>query len=159
MSVLTASAATLSRPPKSYVPNPAARVRHAMVTLPKTHGMGTPLEVIRALFEDDHVHMALIVANRRLITTIERSDLGEPLPGWTPAEWVGTVVERTVSPDRSLDEVTAELKQAGRRRLAVVDDSVGLLGLLCLKHDDSGYCTDEGVRQRAAERSSVTVSR
>jgi predicted transcriptional regulator len=123
-----------------------------MVTFPKTHGMGAPLEDIRSVFEDDHVHMALIVADGRLITTIERSDLIEPFPGSTPADQVGTLIERTISPDRPLDEVTAALKRSRRRRLAVVDDSGGLLGLLCLKRDDIGYCSDEGVRQRAANR-------
>jgi hypothetical protein len=38
-----------------------------------------------------------------------------------------------------------------RRRLAVVDHTGRLLGLLCLKHDGRGYCTDEGIRARATE--------
>jgi CBS domain-containing protein len=156
MSILAASAVTHPRPPKNYVPNPAARVRGAMVTLPKTHERGTPLEDIQVLFEDDHVHMALIVSDGRLITTIERADLVDTLPTSTPAECAGTLVGRTVSPDRSLDEVTAVLQETGVRRLAVVDDSGGLLGLLCLKRDGSGYCSDEGVRERAAERVAST---
>jgi predicted transcriptional regulator len=127
------------------------RVRDAMVTIPKTHGIGTPLADIRSLFEDDHIHMALIVGDGRLITTIERSDLAEPLPEWTPAYQVGTLVGRTINPDRPLKEITAVLKRSGRRRLAVTDGSGGLLGLLCLKRDRTGYCTDDGARQRAAQ--------
>ena len=47
-----------------------------MVTCPKTHSPRSGLEKIRAFFEDDHVHVALIVAtDGRLVTTIERSDL------------------------------------------------------------------------------------
>jgi CBS-domain-containing membrane protein len=120
-----------------------------MLTLAKTQTIGTHLEDIYSLFDDEHVHMALIVADGRLITTIERSDLVKPLPGSTPADQLGTLVGRTISPDRPLDEASAMLKGSGRRRLAVVDGSGGLLGLLCLKRDASGYCSDEGVRQRA----------
>jgi hypothetical protein len=137
--------------------SPVARVRDAMVTVPKIHGMGTPLEDIRSLFEDDHVHMALIVAHGRLITTIERSDLVEAIPRSTLAYQVGTLAGRTISPRRPLDEVTAALKRSGRRRLAVADGSGGLLGLLCLKRDGSGYCSDDGVRQRAAESRAANV--
>jgi CBS-domain-containing membrane protein len=122
-----------------------------MVTVPKTHGIGTSLDDICSLFEDDHVHMALIVADGRLITAIERSDLVKPLPGSTPADQLGTLVGRTISPDQTLDEASAVLMGSGRRRLAVVDGSGGLLGLLCLKRDASGYCSDEGVGQRAAQ--------
>jgi hypothetical protein len=39
-----------------------------------------------------------------------------------------------------------------RRRLAVVDESGRLLGLLCLKKDQCGYCSDEGIRERAQGR-------
>ena len=128
-----------------------------MVTVPKTHGIDTPLGDIQSLFEDDHVHMALIVADRRLITTIERSDLGESFPGSAPACQVGTLMGRTINPDRPLDGVTDALKRSGRRRLAVVDGSGGLLGLLCLKRDRSGYCSDEGVRRRAAQSGAAKV--
>jgi hypothetical protein len=63
-------------------------VADAMVTCATTHGPGSGLETIRAFFEDQHVHMALIVApDGRLVTTIERPDLpaatssSAPLPG------------------------------------------------------------------------------
>jgi predicted transcriptional regulator len=122
-----------------------------MVTVPKTHGIGTSLDDICSLFEDDHIHLALIVADGRLIATVERSDLDESLPGSTPADQLGTLVGRTISPDQTLDEASAVLKRSGSRRLAVVDGSGGLLGLLCLKRDASGYCSYEGVRQRAGQ--------
>ena len=136
---------------------PVSRVREAMITVPRTHGLGTTLENVRSLFEDDHLHMALVVADGSLITTIERSDLVEPLPGSTPAYQVGTLAGRTIRADRPLDGVTAALKRTGRRRLAVTDGSGGLLGLLCLKHDGSGYCSDEGVRERAAQSRAANV--
>jgi hypothetical protein len=144
-------------PATSLLQDSVARVRDAMVTGPKIHGMDTLLEDIRSLFEDDHVHMALIVAEGLLITTIERSDLLEPFSGSTPACQVGTLMGRTISPDRPLDGVTAALKRSGRRRLAVADGSDELLGLLCLKRDRSGYCSDQGVRQRAAQSGAAKV--
>ena len=52
-----------------------------MVTCPKTHSPRSGLEKIRAFFEDNHVHVALIVAtDGRLVTTIERSDLAARWP-------------------------------------------------------------------------------
>ena len=35
-----------------------------------------------------------------------------------------------------------------RRRLAVLDDSGRLIGLLCLKGNGTGYCADDGRRGR-----------
>src|ERR1700677_202179 len=98
MSLLVAT--TVTFPTSAFAP--VSRVRDAMVTIPKTHRVDTPLEDIRSLFEDDHVHMALIVDDGRLITTIERSDFVEPFPGSTPVDQVGTLVGRTISPDRPL---------------------------------------------------------
>jgi CBS-domain-containing membrane protein len=124
-----------------------------MVTRPKTHDTETHLAEIRALFEDDHVHLALIVAtDGRLVTTIERSDLGAARSPSLRAAGLGTLAGRTVGPSHTLQAVTAALLRDGRRRLAVVDEFGRLLGLLCLKADGSGYCSDEGIRERAAAR-------
>lgn len=125
-------------------------VADAMVRFPKTHGPGCIVDDARALFEDDHVHMALIVAeDGRLVTTIERGDLAAAVPGSTPARELGTLIGRTARPTDPLDATTAALLREQRRRLAVVDDSEQLLGLLCLKKDGTGYCSDEGIRERA----------
>jgi len=126
------------------------RVADAIVTHPKTHGPGSGLETIRAFFEDDHVHMALIVAtDGRLVTTIERPDLTAATSGSAPVATLGTLSGRTAGPTDPLDAATATLLREGRRRLAVVDDSGRLLGLLCLKRDGTGYCSDEGIRERS----------
>jgi hypothetical protein len=126
------------------------RVADAMVRVPRTHGPASRLDEIRAFFEDGHVHMALIItADRRLVTAIERPDLVPAMPGATPAAELGTLAGRTARPADWLDAWTAVLLQQRRRRLAVVDDGGKLLGLLCLKKDGSGYCTDEGIRDRA----------
>jgi CBS-domain-containing membrane protein len=126
-------------------------VGRAMVTIPKTHDPETPLVEIRSLFEDDHVHMALIVdADRLLITTIERSDLDQIQSESRPVPQIGTLHGRTIGPAASIQDATSRLKAQQRRRLAVVDETGRLLGLLCLKRDGTGYCSDGGVLQRAA---------
>jgi CBS domain-containing protein len=94
--------------------------------------------------------MALIVAtDGRLVTTIERSDLAAAIPDSAPAGELGTLAGRTVRPTDPLDAATAAMLRERRRRLAVVDDSGLLLGLLCLKENGTGYCSDEGIRERA----------
>ena len=129
------------------------RVGDVMVTRPKTEGPATGVGKVRALFKDDHVHMALIVAgDGRLVTTVERSDLLAAAPRTRDAAELGTLAGRTVRPWDDLDAATAVLLRDGRRRLAVVDDDGRLVGLLCLKRDRSGYCSDEDVAARAAER-------
>ena len=121
-----------------------------MVRCPKTHGPESWLEKIRAFFEDDRLHMALIVApDGRLVTTIERPDLAVATSAYAPVAKLGTLIERTAGPADPLGAATATLVREGRRRLAVVDDSGRLLGLLCLKKDGTGYCSDEGIRERA----------
>jgi hypothetical protein len=68
------------------------RVTDAMVTCPKTHGPDSAPEEIRTLFDDDHVRMALVVAtDKRLITTIERSDVAVAASSSTPVAELGTV--------------------------------------------------------------------
>ncbi|MGX7678621.1 hypothetical protein ACSMXN_06960 [Jatrophihabitans sp. DSM 45814] len=127
------------------------RVVDAMLTCPKTHRSDSQLAEISALFDDDHVHLALVIAlDGRLITTIERADLADVRSPETTATQLGTLVGRTVGPAEPLEATTSSLLRTGRRRLAVVGDSGCLLGLLCLKRDGTGYCTDESVRARAS---------
>lgn len=129
------------------------RVADAMVTCPKTLGAECVLEKVQAFFEDDHVHMALVVApDGRLVTTIERPDLDADPSSSTPVAKLGTLIDRTVGPADPLAPATVALLGGGRRRLAVVDDSGRLLGLLCLKQDGTGCCSDEGIRERAQSR-------
>jgi CBS domain-containing protein len=128
-------------------------VRGAMVRHPKTLDTESTLADVEALFADDHVHMALVVAaDHRLVTTIERSDLPPSGSASTPVIALGTLSGRVTSPQRPLSEATAAMLGAGRRRLAVVDHDGRLLGLLCLKRSGDGFCSDEGIASRAAER-------
>jgi CBS-domain-containing membrane protein len=142
---VTAAVAILARETRAD-----GQVADVMVTRPKTHGPGSRLAEIEAFFEDDHVHMALIVApGGRLVTTIERPDLADATSSGTQVAALGTLAGRTAGPADSLAAATATLVRERRRRLAVVDESGRLLGLLCLKKDQSGYCSDEGIRARA----------
>ena len=125
-------------------------VTDVMLNHPKVHDVGSSVAQMRALFDDDHVHIALIVAaDGRLISTVERSDLAAATARSGPVAGLGTLAGRTVGPSSPLDAATAALVREGRRRLAVVDHCGRLLGLLCQKRDGRGYCTDEGVRSRA----------
>ena len=134
-------------------------VADAMVTRPKTLGLQTTVDQVRVLFEDDHVHIALVVdLEGRLVTTIERSDIAPEVDGSALAAGVGTRAGRTIHPGRPLSEATSDLLSRGRRRLAVTDDRNHLLGLLCLKRSGLGYCSDNGVLARAKERAKTSAS-
>ncbi|HEY2549072.1 MAG TPA: hypothetical protein VGI64_00690 [Streptosporangiaceae bacterium] len=129
------------------------RVADAMVTCPKTHGPDCDPAAIRDFFTDEHLHMALIVArDGRLLTTIERPDLAGAAPGWSHVAKLGTLTGRTTAPAEPLATATNRLLAEGRRRLAVIDSSGRLLGLLCLKNDGTGFCSDAGIRERAFSR-------
>jgi predicted transcriptional regulator len=129
------------------------RVADVMVTCPKTLGPLSRVDDLRALFSDDHVHMALVVnSDGRLITTIERPDIPEAAYNSAAVTEFGTLVDRTVQASYPLDAATTAMRFEARRRLAVVDDFGRLLGLLCLKRDGTGYCSNEGIRARADER-------
>jgi CBS-domain-containing membrane protein len=142
----------------SYDERAGNHVADAMVTVPKTNGPDTRIAEIRALFDDDHLHMALIVdADGRLLSAIERADLSAAMAGSTRARRIGTIAGRVIGPYQSLDYAMAVLQQTRRRRLAVIDDSGRLLGLLCLKRHGDGFCSDEGVRQRALDTESATA--
>lgn len=126
-------------------------VADAMVTAPKTWPAGTTVAEARAAFADDHVHMLLLVCDGVLLGTLVRDDLpGHARPA-TAALRLATLSDRTARPDQPIEEVRQQLIATGHRRLAVVDGSGRLLGLLCLKRDLTGFCSDSGVATRAAD--------
>lgn len=128
------------------------RVADAMVTMPKTLSSKASYMDVELFFRNDHVQMALVVEpDGSLITTIERADLRRGSPIGSYAEDLGRLAGRTIAPDQPLDAAALRLTREGRRRLAVVDATGHLLGLLCRKRDGSGFCSDVGVRARAAE--------
>ena len=125
----------------------------AMVTIVKTLGDRSDVGAVRRELGDDHVHMVLVVdEGRRLLTTITRSDLSSSIPNSTAAIRVGRMAGRTTRPSTPIIDITAQLNRTGERRMAVTDEQGHLLGLLCLKRDRTGYCSNHGVAARASER-------
>jgi len=128
-----------------------ATVAGAMVRYPKTCSPRTTVRQARTVFEDGHVHALLVVDRGLLLAVVERGDLVDR-PADMPVRWLGTLRGRTVSPETELAGVREAMHAAGRRRIAVVDENGHLLGLLCLKRSGRGFCSDDGIRARAAER-------
>jgi hypothetical protein len=80
---------------------------------------------------------------------VERDDIaGGQAPGVAAAP-LGRLAGRTVPPGASLAEVHQAMAATGRRRAAVTSADGRLLGLLCLKASQAGFCSDQDVRARA----------
>jgi CBS domain-containing protein len=130
-------------------------VDQVMVTIPKTLDASSTVSTVRAALANDHVHMVLLVDGRRLLGTVTAADLASAVDPDSPAVAFSSLRGRIVQPGRPVRVVMASMVATGRRRLAVVDDDHRLLGLLCLKRTLDGFCTDDGVRARAAERAQM----
>jgi hypothetical protein len=126
-----------------------------MVTVPKTLPMDASVAQVWATFSDDHVHMVLLTADGFLRSTVRRGDLPAAALPTDAALAYGTLVGRTVDPHESAEAIRLRLVGSGQRRLAVVGARGELLGLVCLKRSGTGFCSDEGVAARAAERAAV----
>jgi hypothetical protein len=98
--------------------------------------------------------MALLVDAGWLIAAIEPQDLAGDLGDDTPACFVGSLAGRTVAQDALLFAVRESMRRARRRRLAATAADGRLLGLLCLKANGLGFCSDDDVtsRRRSRER-------
>lgn len=121
----------------------------AAVRRPKTSGPTASVADIRELFQDDHVHAALILADDgQLLSVIERTDLEPALDATGHARHIGRLSGRVVPSDAELEQTWRAMRSEDRRRLAVVDDGGLLLGLLCLKQKGLGFCTDDNVCAR-----------
>jgi CBS-domain-containing membrane protein len=138
----------------------ARRVGEAMISCATTHQPSSSLAEIGRFLEDDHVHLALVVApDGHLVTTINRADLAVRAASCTTLAACGTLAGRTVSPADDLDAVAAWMTQTAQRRAAVVDESGRLLGLLCLKKTGAGFCSDQDIRDRRGAAAEGTASR
>jgi predicted transcriptional regulator len=122
-----------------------------MVTRPAVHPRWTTIGQLRALFADDHVHMALLVDHGELVGTVEPADLASELGDRAPASEVAVLAGRTIAPDAALADALEMMRDAGRRRLAVTSENSLLLGLLCLKANGLGFCSDSDVESRTSE--------
>jgi len=122
----------------------------AMVTTPTRHPLSVTVGEIREFFRDDHVHAALIVSPAGYLeAVVERDDVAECQALDAAAAPLGRLAGRTVPAEASLAEVRRAMTAAGRRRAAVTDADGRLLGLLCLKASQAGFCSDQDVRARA----------
>jgi predicted transcriptional regulator len=119
-----------------------------MVTRPAVHGASITVGELRQLFDDDHIHMALLVRNDELVGAVERADLSAVVSNATPAREIAALNGRTIGPDAALSEAITAMKRSGRRRLAVTTEDGRLLGLLCLKASGRGFCSDADVAAR-----------
>jgi len=126
-------------------------VADAMIRSPKICGPHATVADVRALFVDDHVHAALVVADERVLAVVERGDLAGAADD-QPAHEVGQVEGRTVEAEADLEDTRRRMVTEPTRRLAVVDRQQALLGLLCLKRTGRGFCSDADVAARAADR-------
>jgi CBS domain-containing protein len=119
-----------------------------MVTRPAVHRPSITVGELRAFFEDDHVHMALLMDGGEVVGTVERADLEAATSDSAPAREIAALHGRTITPDVALSEATSMMKRTGRRRLAVTTNGSTLLGLLCLKASGRGFCSEEDVAAR-----------
>lgn len=126
-------------------------VADAMLHAPTVSAPAATVGELRRLFTDDHVHAALLVDATRLVAVLDRGDLLGAAEG-DAAAGLAPLAGRTVGPAEDLERVRLRMVAQGIRRLAVVDDGGALLGLLCLKRSGSGFCSDDDVAARAAER-------
>jgi CBS domain-containing protein len=119
---------------------------------PTVHPPEATVGDVRAFLAGGHVHLALVVdGTGRLLVTLVREDL-EGHPDDARATEAGTLVGRTVPADLPADRLPDRMVAQGARRLAVVDDAGHLVGLVCRKRSGQGWCTDEGIRSKRAER-------
>jgi hypothetical protein len=86
--------------------------------------------------------------SRVLHGSLVRDDIPAAAPNPCPALELANVRGRTIAPTENLDALWQRLETSGQRRIAVVDDANTLPGLVCLKRDRTGFCTDDDVRSR-----------
>ena len=127
-------------------------VAEVMVRYPKVLPADATVGHLRALFEDDHVHMVLLNRGRLLCGTVVRGDVPDMAPEAQQAVCFAHLAGRTVLDTAPADAVWQRLVARKQRRLAVVDDGGLLVGLLCLKAQGTGFCSDADVAARARGR-------
>jgi CBS domain-containing protein len=125
----------------------------AMLRSPRTCTAATTVAEARAVLADDHVHAVLVVDEARLLAVVERADLDAAAPASLALD-AGRLDGRVTRPDVDVEEVRLAMLAARHRRLAVVGAEGELLGLLCLKRSGAGFCSDDDVAARAADRAS-----
>jgi predicted transcriptional regulator len=123
-----------------------------MVTRPAVHRPTATVAELRRFFDDDHVHMALIVDNETLVGVVERGDLITETTDKASAREIARLDGCTIRPDAALADARPRMQRDGRRRLAVTTKKSALAGLLCLKASGHGFCSDQDVAARRQDR-------
>lgn len=92
--------------------------------------------------------MLLLTEGGRLLGTLVAGDLPSSGADDDRASTYATLEDRSVPPHFPAEEARQLLLSTGQRRIAVVDHSGRLLGLLCLKQRLTGLCSDNDVAAR-----------
>lgn len=127
-------------------------VAEVMVRYPKVLPIEAAVGQVRAVFEDDHVHMVLLTRGSLLCGTVVRGDVPDSATDAQKAICFAPLAGRTVPATMPTTVVLRSLVARQQRRFAVVDNDGALLGLLCLKARGNGFCSDADVTARAQER-------
>lgn len=122
-----------------------------VVIAPKTCETSATVRDLRHLFDDDHVHLALLTRDGYLHGCVSRGDLNGAPPS-APALSVVRLDGRTIDATQPINTACKILRETGARRLAVIDPDGRLVGLLCLKRSGTGFCSDADGTARVAER-------
>lgn len=122
-----------------------------MITSPYTTPVDATVAQVREVLDRAHVHIVLLVEGGRLLGTVVQDDL-VGAADHEPALARSVLEGRTVTPDVPCEDVLRDLSGSGARRLAVVDGEGRLHGLLCLKRNRSGFCSEDDVRAGRAAR-------
>lgn len=121
-----------------------------MINYPKQVDSTITIGQAVELFTDEHVHMLLLVENQQLVGTLLRTDLhDEHLPPELPAKPFSVLSGRWVRADHDAADLLTRMTSQRIRRLAVVDETLTLKGLVCLKRTGNGFCSDADVQARA----------
>ncbi|KXP06434.1 CBS domain-containing protein [Tsukamurella pseudospumae] len=133
----------------------APTVAEVMLRRPTRHTADITVGAARAALEESpKFHLLLLVHDGVLVGTLDDGDLAAHADEASPARDLASRDGRTVGPAAPADPVRQDMRTTGIRRLAVVDEGMRLLGLLCLTASGSGFCTDDGVDEmRRARRS------
>jgi len=123
-----------------------------MVRHPKVLPDDATVGQVRAVFEDDHVHMVLLTHGSLLCGTVVRGDVPDTTSEAQKALCFARLTGRTVPASAPADALLPLLVTRQERRLAVVDDDGLLVGLLCLNARGTDFCSDADVTTRAHGR-------
>ncbi len=131
---------------------PSPTAADVAVHHPTVHPPSATVGDVRAFLRGGHVHLALVVDDAGLLlATLTRDDL-EGQADDEPAVRAGRLEGRTVPSGLLAEDLPDHMLAAGARRLAVVDGEGRLVGLVCRKRTGDGYCSDDGIRTKRAER-------